>query len=129
MGGEGGGAGHKTFPAGDGGMIAKEPEADMKAISLWQPWATAIAVGAKRIETRHWPTKHRGPLMIHAAKRKVIDDLIYYHSCWNWQGALRSIGWSWGGDSHNDIHRLPFGALVATCSRGLPLALARPHSA
>lgn len=41
----------------------------MKAISLWQPWASAIACGAKRIETRHWATKYRGPLLIHAAKR------------------------------------------------------------
>lgn len=40
----------------------------MKAISLWQPWATAIAVGVKKIETRHWYTKYRGPLAIHAAK-------------------------------------------------------------
>ena len=85
----------------------------MKAISLWQPWASAIAAGAKRIETRHWPTRYRGPLAIHAAKRKVINELIYYHSCWNWQGAMRSIGWNFASDQ--DIHRLPFGALVATC--------------
>lgn len=26
----------------------------MKAITLWQPWATLIAIGAKRIETRNW---------------------------------------------------------------------------
>lgn len=41
----------------------------MKAISLWQPWASAIAMGLKRIETRNWATRHRGPLAIHAAKR------------------------------------------------------------
>lgn len=41
----------------------------MKAISLWQPWASLVAVGAKRIETRHWSTNHRGPLAIHAAKK------------------------------------------------------------
>lgn len=40
----------------------------IKALSLWQPWATAIACGAKRIETRHWSTKYRGPLAIHAAQ-------------------------------------------------------------
>lgn len=43
----------------------------MKAISLWQPWATLIAIGAKRFETRSWDTNYRGPLAIHAAKRKV----------------------------------------------------------
>ena len=40
----------------------------MKAISLWQPWASAIAIGEKTIETRSWWTPHRGALAIHAAK-------------------------------------------------------------
>lgn len=40
----------------------------MKAISLWEPWASLIRTGAKTYETRHWPTKHRGPLLICAAK-------------------------------------------------------------
>lgn len=41
----------------------------MKTLSLWQPWATLIAIGAKRFETRSWNTKHRGLLAIHAAKK------------------------------------------------------------
>lgn len=41
----------------------------MKALSLWQPWATLIAIGAKMIETRGWHTSYRGSLLIHAAKR------------------------------------------------------------
>jgi hypothetical protein len=41
----------------------------VRAISLWQPWASLIAVGAKRIETRSWATSYRGPLAIHAAKK------------------------------------------------------------
>lgn len=40
----------------------------MKAISLWQPWATLIARGLKVHETRHWPTAYRGAVAIHAAK-------------------------------------------------------------
>jgi activating signal cointegrator 1 len=39
----------------------------VKAISLHQPWATAIAFGFKTIETRSWSTKYRGPIAIHAA--------------------------------------------------------------
>lgn len=31
----------------------------MKAISLWQPWASLMAVGAKRYETRSWGTLYR----------------------------------------------------------------------
>lgn len=40
----------------------------MKAITLTQPWAQLVAIGAKRIETRSWNTSYRGPLAIHAAK-------------------------------------------------------------
>ncbi len=43
----------------------------MKALSLWEPWASLMAVGAKRIETRSWPTRYRGPLLICAAKRPM----------------------------------------------------------
>lgn len=45
----------------------------MKAISLWQPWATLIAYGVKTIETRSWGTNYRGPILIHAAKKLCYD--------------------------------------------------------
>jgi activating signal cointegrator 1 len=41
----------------------------MKAITIWQPYATLIMLGLKRYETRHWSTSYRGPLIIHAAKK------------------------------------------------------------
>lgn len=41
----------------------------MKALSLWQPWASLIADGRKKTETRHWEMLYRGPLAIHAAKK------------------------------------------------------------
>ena len=41
----------------------------MKAISLWQPWSSAIAVGVKHNETRSWVTPYRGPIAIHAGRR------------------------------------------------------------
>src|SRR5258706_13740796 len=44
----------------------------MKAISLWQPWASAMALGAKRNETRSWFMSYRGDLVICAAKRKPV---------------------------------------------------------
>lgn len=51
----------------------------MKCLSLWQPWATLIVIGAKRIETRHWETSHRGPLLIHAAKKwtRELKDMCF----------------------------------------------------
>ena len=41
----------------------------MKCISLMQPWATLIAKGSKKIETRSWKTNYRGELYIHASQR------------------------------------------------------------
>lgn len=40
----------------------------MKALSLTQPWATAIVLGLKHWETRSWPTGYRGEVCIHASK-------------------------------------------------------------
>ncbi len=40
----------------------------MKALTLTQPWATLVATGMKRVETRSWRTGYRGPIAIHAAK-------------------------------------------------------------
>lgn len=40
----------------------------MKALTLTQPWASAVALGYKHIETRSWRSSYRGPLLIHAAK-------------------------------------------------------------
>lgn len=45
----------------------------MKALSLWNPYAMLIALMAKMYETRHWPTKYRGLLAIHAATRWTPD--------------------------------------------------------
>ena len=46
----------------------------MKALSLWQPWASLVIIGAKQWETRSWSTPYRGMLAIHAAKRWTADE-------------------------------------------------------
>ena len=43
----------------------------MKALSLWEPWASLFRVGAKMHETRGWWTSYRGPLLICASKRII----------------------------------------------------------
>ena len=48
----------------------------MKALSLWQPWASLVALRVKTIETRSWSTSYRGPLAIHAAKRPVREKTV-----------------------------------------------------
>ena len=40
----------------------------VRAISLWEPWASLMRAGYKHNETRSWATSHRGPLLICAAK-------------------------------------------------------------
>ena len=42
---------------------------DLKALSLWQPWASLWCSKRKVHETRHWRCSHRGWLLVHAAKR------------------------------------------------------------
>lgn len=54
---------------GDGGA----PDGK-KAISLWQPWASLLVTGAKRIETRSWIHAYRGRLIIHSAKRFTQEE-------------------------------------------------------
>lgn len=46
----------------------------MQAITLWQPYASLIALGAKTIETRSWSTDYRGDLAIHAG----VSDMSMY---------------------------------------------------
>lgn len=41
---------------------------NIKALSIRQPWATAIVSGIKPVENRTWSTRYRGPFYIHAAK-------------------------------------------------------------
>ena len=36
---------------------------------MTQPWATAIILGHKKIETRSWKINYRGKIAIHAAKK------------------------------------------------------------
>lgn len=47
----------------------------MKALTICQPYAHLIITGAKRVENRTWPTRHRGWLAIHAGKsREWLDE-------------------------------------------------------
>ncbi len=41
----------------------------MKALTLWQPWASLMVLGFKKVETRIWATKYRGTIAIHSAKK------------------------------------------------------------
>jgi len=51
---------------------AHNPNTPPVAISVKQPWAALIVAGLKTVEVRTWPTRRRGPVLIHASK--VADD-------------------------------------------------------
>jgi activating signal cointegrator 1 len=78
----------------------------VRAISLWQPWATLVAIGAKRIETRSWSTQYRGPLAIHATKAfpPIAQQYVETEPFWSRLRAARC---------HQ--YNLPRGVIVATC--------------
>lgn len=79
-------------------------------LSLWQPWATLLVAGLKQVETRSWPTAHRGPLLIHAAKRWTPDLGMVAADQLFFRPALQSLG-------------IRFDATDEACERawGLPL--------
>jgi len=97
----------------------------MKALSLYQPWASLVAIGAKRIETRSWPTNYRGPLAIHAAKNCPIEaeEIALAEP---FQRALREAGINFDGDEPL-CRVVPCGAIVAivnlTDCRKIPVIL------
>ena len=80
----------------------------MKAITIQQPWATLISVGAKWYETRTWATKYRGPIAIHAGKQ--IDPTVF-------QPMLCPVRQTEElyrlGITHDTIDELPRGAVIA----------------
>jgi hypothetical protein len=58
----------------------------MKTLTLTEPWASLVAIGAKQIETRSWKTPYRGQLAIHSAKgfpkyaREMLSEPLVYEA-------------------------------------------------
>lgn len=79
----------------------------MKAITLQQPWASLMAIDAKRIETRGRRISYRGELAIHAGKVWTVDQAVL---CARepFLSVLGSQGLLSGGPA-----TMPFGAIVA----------------
>lgn len=48
------------------------------ALTIKQPWASLIVRGGKDIENRSWPTRYRGPVLIHASKKRDDDEMRSY---------------------------------------------------
>ncbi|QXX74276.1 hypothetical protein [Methylovirgula sp. HY1] len=101
----------------------------MKALTVWQPWASLIAIGAKPYEFRGWPVPRSlidCRIAIHAGarpiKRDEIADLIYRLRAPEgaWTTALKpEIALPWLEWAHANPHLLPRAAIVATAIIGL----------
>lgn len=79
----------------------------MKTLTILQPWASLIQIGAKRIETRSWTSTYRGPLAIHAGKGGATDgpNLVWAEP---FKSVLNAAGYKF-------FREMPRGALIATC--------------
>ena len=98
----------------------------MKCISLWQPWATLIAIGAKRFDTRSWETSYRGPLLIHAEK-KMNGDLLEMCSDDPFLDALDRAG-AYPTPGAPVERFLPLGAIIAVANLKAIYRVAERHT-
>lgn len=80
----------------------------MKALTVQQPWAWAIAAGHKDIENRTWATSYRGPLAIHAGKTWASSGDVQI--C---RSVLEDLGVVKADEQVGDRHLLATGAIVA----------------
>lgn len=85
----------------------------MRALTVHQPWAALIAARVKTIETRSWPASYRGPLAIHAAKRRPEEHLQV--GTWT-VGHTPDGHWSAVDNDSGQTIELAFGVVVATCT-------------
>jgi activating signal cointegrator 1 len=78
---------------------------EVRALSLLQPWASLMAFGEKRVETRGWETQYRGWLAIAASKAWKRDDI---------EMAMTDpdFVWAWGQHNVTSLKQLPLGAIV-----------------
>jgi len=73
----------------------------IKAISLWQPWASLIPLGLKHYETRSWKTNYRGKLLICSTAANSKQHQEYFKIC----DELRLPPWT----------DFPHGCAIAIC--------------
>ena len=48
-------------------------------LSIQQPWAWLIVKGYKDVENRTWPTRYRGPFLVHAGQKFDPEGFAWVH--------------------------------------------------
>jgi hypothetical protein len=88
---------------------------ELPAITLWEPYATFIVSGLKRIETRNWATHKRGRFAVHAAASRPVDcSPSTHHSAFTpaWRTRRDGDQWvvellSWDADMAHVLRTIP----------------------
>lgn len=75
----------------------------MKALSIQQPWATAIIHFGKDIENRTWRTKYRGRFLVHASKGVDLEAPL-----WVWELYIKK----YVGRGYNSAKHRPSGNTI-----------------
>jgi hypothetical protein len=94
----------------------------VKALTLTQPWATLVAIGAKRIETRSWWISYRGPIAIHAAKgfpgwaKDTAQNEEVFRRALGWPEPGARITQEWIDAIAANLKALPRGQVIATAT-------------
>lgn len=89
------------------GIQAADGEAidlSLPVLSILQPWATSIVCGLKDVENRTWPTRVRGRVLIHAGKRRSLNELMSWQQLRKARGIEDKMGRHW-----NDLE---FGGII-----------------
>ncbi len=89
----------------------------MKVLSLQQPWASLVVMGAKRIETRSWAPKDpaileqiiREGILIHASKKwnKELSNLSEQPPFWDYMKKY----WP-EHETYTPFSKIPLGAII-----------------
>lgn len=102
----------------------------MKALTIWQPWASLIAIGAKPYEFRRWPAPrslHGQRVAIHAGVRKINRTeiralIIALRGKEPGRQALKpDLALALLDRLFSDPTRAPLGVIVATAVLGAPV--------
>jgi hypothetical protein len=102
----------------------------VKCLTVRQPHAQLIVLGPKRIETRSWATKYRGPLVIHAGKHEpahIKEVPLSSEGVALYDALAEATG-------REDYGWLPLGAIIGSCNLvdvvriydGMPAAPTQP---
>lgn len=64
---------------------------NIRTLTIYQPWASALIHGLKKFETRPWALKTPGPLAIHAGLADNKEFQVVFEQA-SIRGALASVG-------------------------------------